>query len=152
MAEICFVTCHISDVMKNLLLCITTACFPKEICFSVCVSFMVSVFCRHRLSSLATYLIPSAFYHNSLLIKNKSFDANRGYVCHLTACYIFVGMFVVVGSVCNVVCVSFEYMFCTYYYVVRISRYINYLHRSVCTLYRCVFYKVHFHCYCYLYK
>ena len=67
------------------------------------------------MSSHATYLIPSAFYHNSLHIKNKSFDANiGGYVCHLTACYVFVGMFVVIGSVCNVVCVNAEYMFCTY--------------------------------------
>jgi hypothetical protein len=47
-------------------------------------------------------------------MKKESFDANIGYVCHMTACYIFVGIFVVIGSVSGVVRVNAEYMFCTF--------------------------------------
>jgi len=51
MAEIWFVTCHITYVRKNVLVFFTTDYFPRRMRFGVRVSFMVSVFCTHRLWS-----------------------------------------------------------------------------------------------------
>ena len=60
------------------------------------------------------YLMP--FITTLYSLRKTCFDTNVGYVCHMTACYIFVGMFVFTGSVS---------------YVVWLSRYIHiYIYRE----------------------
>jgi len=103
MAEILFVTCHITDVMKNVLVFFTTDYFIRQMHFSVFVSWSVSsanIGFGHHMPH-KRYRLP--FISTLYSLRKTCFDTNVGYVCHMTACIIFVGMFVVIGSVSYVV-------------------------------------------------
>jgi hypothetical protein len=104
MAEILFVICHITDVIKKVLVFSPLIIFQdKYISVCLCVSWSVSYahigFGHHMPHN--RYLLP--FITTLYSLRKMCFDTNVGYVCHMTACIIFVGMFVVIGSVSYVV-------------------------------------------------
>ena len=95
----------------------------QDICISVplrvswSVSFAHIGFGNHMPHN--RYLLP--FITTLYSLRKMCFDTNVGYVCHMTACIIFVGMFVVIGSV------SYVVWFSRYIYSIYTVLYVYYL-------------------------
>jgi len=114
MAEILFVICHITDVIKKVLVVSPLIIFQdKWISVSLCLQRSVSsahIGFGHHIPH-NQYLLPFITTLHSL--RKTCFDTNICHVCHMTACIIFVGMFVVIVSV------SYVVWFSRYIYRVR---------------------------------